>query len=195
MQSLNYLREQTGELHRRLESGPLPKTLMSEKVEARCYAAFLRANYRVFAALEPEVAERLAAINDGALRFEKHRLIAKDLAALGEEEILNPPSVAFIIDEPSAWGAAYVLEGSALGGKVILKHLQNFERMRSLNAFAYLSGEGVEKTRWPAFKQLLEDRLQGAPKKLEAAASAAIETFLLMEYAFSEEAKAAGISA
>lgn len=188
---LKALREQTADLHDRLEAGKLPLMLMAKQPGQEVYAAFLRANYRVFAALEPAISRHIPQSGESGLVFDKSRALVEDLLKLDPDapppETLPDEETKFVDSGPAAWGAAYVLEGSALGGKVILKHMKTLPEIAAREAFAYLSGDEAGPPRWPAFKRELERRVVSERAAAEAVA-AARETFLLMEKAFDAEA-------
>jgi len=113
------LRAETHERHARLDS--IVGTAQLTTREA--YEQFLIASLLAVSAVEPGVARRLGA-NFESLRGERLR---SDLRALGGPasadhlpalEPYDPPN------EAAAWGSAYVLEGSALGGLVLAQRVQ-----------------------------------------------------------------------
>jgi CheY-like chemotaxis protein/heme oxygenase len=112
------LRRSTGDLHDRLESD---LDLVSNFSIAR-YGAFLRMTYAVLSPLEGPLARHLPDVlgeGEGAART---RALRHDLAALSSALPAEAP-VPDIRSEADAFGAAYVLQGSMLGGAVIARAL------------------------------------------------------------------------
>ncbi|MGY6550422.1 MAG: hypothetical protein ACXIT4_00850 [Erythrobacter sp.] len=82
-------------------------------------------------------------------------LIARDLAALGLA--LPPPAAPFALDagkdsaaSGAALGAAWVLAGSALGNRSILKQMQRASAEASRKNIAAASAAAHERPAWPA---------------------------------------------
>ena len=75
--------------------------------------------------------------------------LAQDLAALGVTAL--PAAPMPVLNEAEAWGMRYVLEGSALGGRVILRRLGALGLSETSGA-RYFAGAGAETgPRWKAF--------------------------------------------
>lgn len=96
-------------------------------------------------------------------------LIARDLAALGED--LPAPAAALRMAEPGegeALGAAWVLAGSALGNRAILKQMRRASAAQgSAWPSAFLADEAML-----AFWQALRPRLERPVSAAEASAAA-----------------------
>lgn len=133
--------------------------------KAADYAAFLSAHARVLAAaetaLEQAGIERI--IPDWPERRRREKL-ADDLAVLGVARPAPLPCPAFSSDD-EILGAAYVLEGSKLGGAMLAKQVP--EHLPS----AYLSWQGPK----GAMKTFM-DRLDAAEPEDEARALAAAKS-------------------
>jgi heme oxygenase len=89
---------------------------------------------------------------------EKLPLLAEDLVLLGNLEPASirtcdaPPQFASLAE---AVGGAYVIEGSTLGGRVILRHIQR--RFGPNVAHAFLDGYGANTgKKWQSFRAALE---------------------------------------
>lgn len=155
------LKETTAPQHRRLESQPLLQALMSPDVSADCYGAYLSRMKKVAGAYEEKVLPLLAA--SPFPFFPTHiasLLIAEDLRRLLPSVDEDGPLPVFGLPEnislPFAWGFAYVMEGSKLGGKVIAKHLQKTRGILADNGGAYLVNAGADTGReWKGFLQSL----------------------------------------
>jgi heme oxygenase len=124
---LGQLRGRTAALHQHLEDLPLSKSLMSDNVTPATYAWYLTCMKDVMAAYDEQI---LPIIEDQVPQASdrlKQEAIAADLNALESDGVdldeSTPLKVPQIPDDAFAWGMAYVIEGSTLGGRVILKHI------------------------------------------------------------------------
>jgi heme oxygenase (biliverdin-IX-beta and delta-forming) len=135
------------------------------------YVAFLRASLSAIDAIEPAL-ERWRPAGAAPSR---ERLRA-DLTALGAP--VPPPAAAEVFaDADAALGAAYVLEGSALGGQVLARQV-----VAALGEVptSYLAPQGGPATgaRWKQFLGTLERRGAATPASAHArACDAACATF------------------
>lgn len=158
------------------------------------YAAFLRATLAVVAPLETPI----AALLDGRFAFLDGRpgpaaRLRHDLAALAEDADRGgvqgtTPRVATVAD---AFGAAYVLEGSRLGGRIIAETLESRLGLTP-DQLTYLrpAGPGVG-PRWRAFLESLDCfGRDAAPPDRDAVGIAAERTFAAFAEAFAREALA-----
>lgn len=159
------LREATAENHRRVDDAFGRFDLGS----AGAYGDFLEAHARALPAVESAVA---AAAPWADFRPRAGCLLA-DIAKLGRaapaSPALAPPSAA------AAWGMAYVLEGSKLGGAVLAG------RVAAGLPTTYLRGEGPG---WRSFQDALEAAGSGQDETwLEEAKAGARAAFALFERA------------
>lgn len=120
---------------------------------------------------------------------ELHSEIARDYLAhrakvgwFDEAFEARPFSMPWIVDEPSAVGAIYVVEGSTLGGQVITKHLlaRGFDR----GSIRYFEGYGEQTgAKWSSFLKSLES----VPEKDgDVVLGAARQTFRALRSAFAQ---------
>ena len=80
-----------------------------------------------------------------------------------------------------ALGMMYVLEGSTLGGRIILRELA--KRGLDVSELGYLDPYGVDTgRRWRAFVSVLEAETAGDPSSMEEACSGAVKGFLHAEH-------------
>ena len=144
---LEQLRQHTRDGHDRLEA---QLHLLDEALSATRYEALLVRFHAVWQGLEPRLASRL----DRAFWAPRRRLpwLDADLAALG----LAPPAPVAapeLADEAAALGALYVVEGSTLGGRIILRHLDRL----GLQPATYFAGYGdATGAMWKGFVARLE---------------------------------------
>lgn len=111
---LHALRQATAEAHTTLD-----RRLDFADLTVARYTTFLRASYSVLSALEPRIACWFGVPADGMCRVGALR---SDLAALDSNSVPTMP-IPPIASLAEAMGAAYVVEGSALGGMVIARML------------------------------------------------------------------------
>ncbi|HEY4294471.1 biliverdin-producing heme oxygenase [Luteibacter sp.] len=83
-----------------------------------------------------------------------------------------------------AWGELYVIEGSALGGRIIVKHLR--ERFPALPHHFYAIGENADEP-WPRFQSVL-DRVLAEPAALQAAIDGALRMFARFQQTLQDDA-------
>ncbi len=108
------LKMQTLASHQRLDDA-----VRHALVEKAGYVAFLRGAFEAIAAASPALVRFGVASEEEMAR--RTAALTEDLASLGAA----PLTPALGLDAPDsieeAWGAAYVIEGSALGGRVLSK--------------------------------------------------------------------------
>lgn len=147
---LEAIRKATAEAHAALE-----RQLPPEGWTRAQYAAFLRATLAVVDIVEPRIRRWLPDIH-GAAAPGGARL-RHDLAALGEPHDVAPAADLPNIDTTAAaYGAAYVLQGSMLGGSIIARTLQLNSQIPG-GSFTYLQPPGVSiGPVWRAFTMRLD---------------------------------------
>ena len=179
---LDRLREASRGSHDRLERR---LALLDERLDLPRYRLILCRFHAAWQGLEP----RLAALLDDPAFFEPRRrgaLLAADLAALGVDPAAIPAAPPPALAGPaSALGALYVLEGSTLGGRVILRHLDRLALPGTTNARAYFAGYGPHTGRmWAGFVARLE---AAASADLPAIVAGAVLTFGHLEWCLCAE--------
>ncbi len=149
------LKEETAPMHRQLEQSPLSMNLMSEQVNIQQYAAYLAAMKEVIEFTEAQLFPVISEIIQDTEERRKLFSIQADLKALSNQAVI-PSYPAFIpftlpVSPAFALGVVYVVEGSTLGGRVILKHLQQRWSGWSDGA-AFFTGYGEHTGRlWKSF--------------------------------------------
>jgi heme oxygenase len=139
-------------------------------------AAVLAGYHRLHHAAEAAIAPFLGAIAD--LDFAARRrcqMIAEGIGILGQE-LLPERAASLDISTPAeAFGALYVLEGSSLGGRVILKELKRGSV--SLAGLGFLDPYGLNTgPRWRSFLAILEREVQSGEQQSDAV-TGALNTF------------------
>ena len=174
------VKDLTKTVHEEVEQLLLPRLTAIQNQDD--YAAILKMFYGYFYPLEkivqshispselPDVTERRQAAS-----------IVKDLQAIGhgENQIALCTQLPQIEKTAQAAGALYVLEGSTLGGKVIVKMLRrNKGAAVPENALRFFEGYGEETgNKWKAFLQFLNRQ-----ENTNDVVAAANETFLYLKY-------------
>ncbi|HRO59644.1 MAG TPA: biliverdin-producing heme oxygenase [Burkholderiaceae bacterium] len=108
-------------------------------------------------------------------------LLERDIAVLGVQPVALPAGLAPALrlrSPEAAWGALYVVEGSALGGQLIARQL--FERfgITAKRGGAFLAGCGAKTgSRWREFRRLLEVEVGPGSHGQAQACIGAIDTF------------------
>lgn len=174
------LKERTLSEHREVENLLLPKLEAISSFQD--YAAILKTLYGFYHPLQDKIA---TFISPGDLPHINDRsntpLILNDLIAL-QQPIANLEqctSLPLVQNKKQAFGALYVLEGSALGGRTITKMLQKNsrvpltgEQLRFFNGYGEQTG-----TRWMIFLEALNNQTDSSP-----VLTTATETFTSLKH-------------
>lgn len=126
-----FLKKHTRPQHLALERTPLLQRLISTRATRSDYLTTLIAFYGFYEPLEARLRRHAgwcAGQWDADVHLEKTRLLRRDLHSLGyTDAALEPLPRCTHLPDCASWcevlGVLYVLEGSALGGRVILAHL------------------------------------------------------------------------
>jgi len=138
------------------------------------YRGFLRASYRFRTAAETALANFMP-WSPLALA----PLMAADLAALGETIPDTPPPPGFAMSGPRRLGMSYVLEGSALGSRLLVQRAQGLG-LSADNGAGHLAIQSSDRSRWPAFLHLLSDTPSTYHTEVLAGAALAFELALTL---------------
>jgi heme oxygenase len=172
------LKQSVAAIHDEIEAGAaIPDGILSLADYALCLGRF----HAVFAPVE----ECLAAFDDWpewGIDLAAHvrtPALRADLAALGFDHAALPRLVLPpMADFAAALGGLYVLEGSSLGGKVILRSLEARLGSRLAGAAAFFGGAGRQGAlAWPAFKARLDCFGEGRPAAQARAIAGAMAVF------------------
>ena len=169
------LRSATSSSHTAIESNERLSLLLSSDLNEAAYVDVLRRYYGFFAPLEREMMASPFVVDDMSARLKTPALVQDlrgDISSLPVSSTL--PSVATL---GTFMGVLYVLEGSALGGMQIAKHLAAFGFTEGRRSFFVADGPAVS-LRWRRFLELLAS--VPAPEWPDAVASAT-RTFELLD--------------
>jgi heme oxygenase len=144
------------------------------------YIKLLQLFYSYFGGLEDKINLYISpGTFESDFQRRKAARLSEDIKMLGGgiNEKTQNEDLPQIENQLQAFGALYVLEGSTLGGRVIVKMLQS--QMNTLNniGFTFFKGYNDEtEERWASFKELLNKQPQNTTET-EQVVSAANETF------------------
>jgi heme oxygenase len=134
------------------------------------YRGHLERLHGLWAPLEAELARLLPVLPPELRASERWKLplLVKDLEALGHDAAslaLLPRAMGLprLAGLPEALGCFYVLEGSTLGGQLILRHLQRHFAGVSAGGFAFFRAYGDQVgPMWRAFGEVVSRASVGA---------------------------------
>jgi heme oxygenase len=151
------------------------------------YRRFLRGTLAVIEMLEPAIAVLLPDVAPIETPTRVTRL-RRDLAAAGDDAVVEPIAAPHLGGRAAALGAAYVLEGSMLGGQHVAQALVRDLALDG-SYLTYLCPPGVAiGPRWKAFVAALDAFGATAPASdWRAAEAAAAATFAVFSAAFRRE--------
>lgn len=184
------LREATAAAHARAETGMWPASATSDPAT---YGRWLSRHLALIAPFEAAIeahAGTLAALGADPGPRARRALLRRDLAMLGVAEEAAAPAPLLPAEE--ALGALYVLEGSRLGGRVLMRRVQ--DAMPGLAATLFLA-DAVPGA-WRALRTALDAFGERAgPEATAAVLRGADTTFLAFEAWFAPLARPAGAPA
>jgi len=177
MEILNSLREATQQLHADIEKDNTANKIMDHSISLEEYKLLLVQNYVAYKATEVEIQKFLP-----DYKADKTVRLQKDLANLGIGN-LDCALDFNCNNESEAIGAAYVVEGSAMGGMLIGKEIKNCPALDSISNQHFFNGERSSMMGWNKFLKYLRSR-NFSDQEINSATSKARETFLLFQKAF-----------
>lgn len=164
------LKEATDELHKEIEGENLARFIMDHSIDRETYELLLLQNYMAYKKTEAEIREFIP-----DYQSDKSFKLEADLKKMGIEP--QETSHAFSCKNVAeAFGAAYVVEGSALGGMVISRNIPKCENLASLPQQEFFSGDRQNLKAWENFKEGLSAQNFSEEEAL-AATNKAKETF------------------
>lgn len=179
------LKRETESLHKRIETTELMRNLMSPSLTSEQYALTLEVWF-VWLSIHQANIKRHLPRSFSELISDRLTLLKADLFALNgpnkidknqitdkEAEVINRTTESFISNPEHALGAMYVLEGSALGGMVVTKHVKSILGQSTPTHFYQNSltnsipADLINK--WRHFTKMLDHYVvnQGAPERCQ----------------------------
>lgn len=175
------LKEETKKAHQELEKKVISK-LKAIRTEAH-YADFLNSFYNYFSGVESLVSQHINTdiLPDYAVRRNSGRL-KEDIAELGFQiSPLTEKPMPEITSLPAAIGAMYVMEGSIMGGPIIVEMLKKYGIKRG---FSFFSGYGAETGKmWATFMTFMNNNTVTETEQ-QIAINVASQTFARFQYYF-----------
>ena len=155
---LKSLRARTAASHEALEAHPYSQSITTPDITMDAYVRYLHMMQQVVAGMEAALYPELGEIVPDMDKRQKGRWLEEDLGFLHAAD--NPFPPFRLIQQaqavPFAFGAFYVLEGSTLGGRVILKSLLPALPVTAEQGAKYFAGYGIETgPLWQHFLQSL----------------------------------------
>ncbi|MBD3583800.1 biliverdin-producing heme oxygenase [Flavobacterium selenitireducens] len=150
---LEKLRSETAQAHTSLERVPVSGAILKTSVTNEQYAAYLRLMYDVVASLETDIHPKIAMVVTDLDQRQKAKDIEADLKQIGCEIPVRSKAVFEATGNVGfALGIAYVVEGSTLGGRVILKNIQAVLGHDENSGASYFAGYGNKTgSMWKSF--------------------------------------------
>lgn len=142
---LENLRSATAQSHTNLEVLPISASIMNPQVSNAEYTLYLNLMHDVVKDAEENIFPALADIITDLAERNKKNLLEQDLKALGVLKDNTAKPVSESLENHSkafALGIMYVVEGSSLGGRVILKNINAALGHNIENGAAYFGGYG-----------------------------------------------------
>lgn len=155
---LERLRSTSAPSHQHLESLPVSVSIMNPNVTKEQYAHYLALMMDVVRDTETNIYPMLNSIVPDIDDRRKALQLESDLVFLGYKNNgnANPISSNKSITTGFAMGIMYVIEGSSLGGRVILKNINTALGFDEANGAGYFAGYGaVTGSRWKSFLDVL----------------------------------------
>lgn len=186
---LNNLRTRTMPAHKSLEEVPLSARIVQQDVTKEEYARYIELMYPVHADAEQNIYPVLRDIVPNIEERKKASHIKNDLAYINlllttaEERPLTAKMTN--MSQAFALGVMYVIEGSTLGGRVILKNIQPALQLDEDNGASYFAGYKANTgIYWKNFLEALTSYPQSEADEQEIIAGAdyaftAIHDFML----------------
>jgi heme oxygenase len=160
---LENLRSATASSHSGLEALPVSVSIMNPSVTNSEYALYLNLMHDVVKDAEESIFPIIYKSITGLDIYPKAQFIEADLKTLGfvKDSFLQPLSQNLdvtAITPAFAFGIMYVIEGSSLGGRVILKNISNALGHNAESGASYFSGYGAQTgSHWKAFLNALTE--------------------------------------
>jgi heme oxygenase (biliverdin-IX-beta and delta-forming) len=154
---LDKLKNHTAPAHKKLESLSVSASILSPNMKIDEYCHYLSLMYDVHNNTQEIVFPLLTAVISDLKEREKTQLIHQDLSYLNYTK-KNTASVFRNenITVPFALGILYVIEGSTLGGRFILKNVETIPGLDQQHGVSYFTGYGNQTgSYWKTFLNLL----------------------------------------
>lgn len=177
---LELLRASTRSAHHRIDHHPMLAPLLRPKLSLAHYGLVLGTFFDLYCTLQPGIAAAVKRFGCDYELADRLAWLKSDLtylAKLGFEvpASCNASSPAPITSPADLIGTLYVVEGSALGGQVIARHLQTSLAIDARGGAKFFNGRGKETVKyWNRFQQFAAELCPSADHEAAANAAAAV---------------------
>lgn len=170
---LQKLKEATSSLHQQTEALANGNRLVSGSISLPAYILLLQANYRIYHALETSFAPWSAWIATHLRSYhDKSPWLREDLLQLEAELPAGDFSGISIENAESLLGCLYVVEGSMLGGRYILKSMKKNPELKHL-PHRFFQGYGDQTgPHWKAFTDTCRAFINTPEQEMQTISSA-----------------------
>lgn len=185
------LKIETKENHDYTEEIGYSKEIMSRTLNIEQYKELIAKQYVIHKYLEEQISqvqEINALTNINLSERSKLPLLENDLKILSvnDADKYNVDTDFKISNLNQALGAMYVIEGSTLGGSIIIKTLKRNDNLESIESFNYYGCYGEEvRNKWMEFQSILIDNAKTTDDENEIV-EAAKKTFDFYSYTFKQ---------
>jgi heme oxygenase len=170
------LKEITSQSHKNLESLPVSVSIVSPSVTKEEYTHYLSLMHDVVKDAEENIFPQLEGVINGVSERNKTHLLENDLAALGypKKDFKKPLSVVKDkFSDAFALGVMYVIEGSTLGGRFILKNINEALGYSAEDGAQYFAGYGnATGSHWKSFMNQMTQYEESSKNDTEIIAGA-----------------------
>ncbi|WP_037373799.1 biliverdin-producing heme oxygenase [Salinimicrobium xinjiangense] len=182
MEMIQRLKEETRDLHEQVEEQNLARLIMDYSIDLNTYKQLLLQNYIAYQATENAIQNYLADYSG-----KKHIQLKQDLVHLGVSPERHSKNIIFEChSKAEALGAAYVVEGSTLGGMLLAKNIDKCKHLVSIDRHHFFNGNKDNLKDWKHFKKELEQYTFSNAEENEAVEKAR-DTFRFFQEVFNRE--------
>ncbi len=188
---LQKIKEQTRVQHDQIERNPLTSSIAEGTIDLPLYSKLLQKFYGFHHPLEAQmkVLPEWKSYNfDIQARFKTQHLV-HDLRYLGLsseaiENLEKCEDLPAVQNFAQGLGVLYVLEGSTLGGQILLRHLQKHLQLSAQQGASYFNSYGKEQLgfMWKDFQTLLLDYANQFPTQEHEIITSAKHTFHKLDH-------------
>ena len=148
------LKKETRELHEEVERSTIARDILNHSIDRNSYKLLLYQNYIAYAVTENVVAACLENYSPN-----KHQRLKQDLAYFNVQPKIPAGIPLFEChNSAEAYGAAYVIEGSTLGGMLISRNLQKCQHLKDIENHYFFNGDKTAIESWNQFKAELNSQ-------------------------------------
>ena len=171
------IKEATKDLHQQVEEENLARFIMDHSIDLGIYKLLLLQNFLAYQKTEKAIAPFISYF-EGA----KHEQLKKDLDQLQVSEVTLDTGFS-CSNRAEAFGAAYVVEGSALGGMVLARNIPKCSGLSSVEKHHFFNGDRDNLKSWNDFKNELSQQDFSEEEQMQAIEKAK-ETFRFFREVF-----------